>query len=211
MTRLFAAALVATAILGGAATAHAQFAPHNYPLITIMTGPTVATSGERLTYTLHYQLVQPTERSADSVSLVIPLNTTLVSSRLTSGIPTGRPEPSLDSDGRTIEWIVRGSPEQPAGTIDMVVQIDSSFVGLLGTGGCFKRGTEVDNPADDCHVHTQVYAPGTLPLTGGGPDNPVPAYATLLGLFGAMLLAAGWAVRASFPSPSGRGVRGEGR
>jgi len=144
------------ALLNATATAHAQDTP--YPVVLTMTGPATAVSGQQITYTVHYELTDASGVSQAGFRIRIPRNTSYVSTEVVSG-PPGM---LVAEEERFVYWGALGSIDQREGDVQLVVRIDSDFVGSL-FADAYEPGTET--PGSNA-VETQVSAPGTLPETG---------------------------------------------
>ena len=184
-------ALLHTAAAGTMGVARAQITP--WPVRLTMTGPATAVSGQEVSYRVDYQLLDPVTVSQTSFQISIPRNTTYVSSEVVSG-----PEGILSrlEEGFFVGWAGLGNAEETEGAVEITVNIDPEFVGVIATQalepGTF---TAVSNI-----VETQVFAPGMLPEAGGGGAvagsglRVAPALLAL-SLVGAALLCAGAATR----------------
>jgi hypothetical protein len=187
MARLFAAALLEVALMSCAGISYAQ-TPSPFEAYLSMTGPAAAVSGQEVTYTVSYRLAYPTVYPSATVAIAIPRFTTYVSTRTVSGTP-GRLSGAGQNPVIVVRWGGLGSPEEPEGAVELVVRIDANFVGTI-VADAYVPGNVGSSGSNG--VRTQVYAPGTLPLTGsGGPDSSIPAFVTLLAMLGIALLAAG--------------------
>lgn len=178
-------ALLLAALMSARAAAHAQVTP--FPVTLTMTGPTMAVSGEEVTYRVHYQL---TDLSSTDIVIGITQGATYVSTQVTSG-PAGL---LAEQTERRVRWSGLGSPEETEGEVELIVKIDANFVGSI-FANAYVPGTET---TESNVVETQVLQPGRLPETGGGGPAPgsgplvVPA---LFALVGAALIRAGAATR----------------
>lgn len=177
--------------VGMAPTTNAQITP--YPVVLTMTGPERAVSGQEITYLVQYRLTDPDTIPSASIVINIPQNTTYVSSEVVAG-GAGNFVGETDS---FVRWASLGSAEETEGEVALTVRIDDALVGLVH-GGCNIPGTETFNPESRCSLETQVFAPGTLPQTGGGgpaAGSGAPVALVVLGLTGAALIGAGAVTR----------------
>ena len=176
--------------MGATAVSHAQISP--YPVVVTMTGPATAVSGQEITYLVKYSLTDPETVSSTGFSLVIPRDTTFVSSEVVSG-PAGAFSGEMAG---SVRWSFVGSGEETEGELALTVRIDETFVGLIH-GSCFIPGTETFNPESRCSIETEVFAVGALPEAGAGAPAAgfgIPVAPALPALAGAALLCASAAI-----------------
>ena len=171
-----------------AAVIQAQTTP--YPVVLTMTGPATATSGQEVTYIVHYRLTDLLARSQTGFRIRIPRHTTFVSTQVVAGPPGVL----AHQDENDVVWGGLGQADAPEGDVELVVRIDGGFVGSI-FADAYVPGTET---TQSNAVETEVFAAGTFPDAGGGSaegDSGVPPVAALVGLLGAALIAAGAASR----------------
>ena len=183
-------ALLAVLLLGAGTVAvtHAQITP--WPVTLAMTGPATAVSGQEITYAVHYQLTDPATISSTDIVIRIPQDAAYLSSQVVSG-PAGI---LLGQTERFVRWGGLGSAEETEGEVELVVRIDADFVGSI-FADAYVPGTETSGSNV---VETQVFAPATLPETGGGgppPGSRPPVAPALFALVGAALICAGATAR----------------
>lgn len=179
------AAGVATSLLGTMRPAQAQ----TFPVTLTMTGPPTAVAGQEITYRVHYQF---TDRLGTAIVIGVTEGASYVSTQTTSG-----PDGSLEyRTERSAWWGVLASAEKTEGEIEFVVRVSSDFTGSL-FGSAYVPGT---GTTESNNVETRVFAPGTMPVAGGGSSvfaSGPPLAAGLLALVGASLFCAGAATRKS--------------
>ena len=154
-------ALPLAALMGATAVSHAQISP--YPVVVTMTGPVTAVSGQEITYLVEYRLTDPGTVSSAGFAIVIPQDTTYVSSEVVSGPAGAFSGETADS----VRWSFVGSGEETEGAVALTVRIGETFVGLI-RAWCFVPGTETFNPESRCSIETEVFAVGALPEAGAG-------------------------------------------
>jgi hypothetical protein len=147
-------ALLAAGASGMPPLTHAQTTP--FPTVLTMSGPATAVSGQEITYRVHYRLTDPATIPQAAFHIIIPQNTTYVSSQVVSGPPG-------ILDGHTeafVRWGGLGNVQEPEGDVELTGTVGAGFVGQL-TGGCYVPGTETGNPESRCSLETQVSALST--------------------------------------------------
>ena len=171
-----------------AAVIQAQTTP--YPVVLTMTGPATATSGQEVTYIVHYRLTDLLARSQTGFRIRIPRHTTFVSTQVVAGPPGVL----AHQDENDVVWGGLGQADAPEGDVELVVRIDGDFVGSI-YGEAYVPGTET---TESNAVETEVFAQGALPEMGGGSGEGHSDFSlvvALVAILGAVLIAAGAASR----------------